>query len=102
GTGLSDGDLFGLKCLHMRCAGGASGHETDKVSPSSPENVHVIAKGTNPDDGGAQMAIFNTPGGGSVFSAGSINYVSSLPVDEHVSRITANVLRRFLSETALA
>ena len=36
GTGLKDGDLFGQASLHMRCPGGASGHETDKVSPSSP------------------------------------------------------------------
>ena len=31
GTGLKEGDLFGQKSLHMRCAGGASGHETDKA-----------------------------------------------------------------------
>lgn len=97
GTGLHDGDLFGERCLHQRCPGGASGHETDKVSASSPDGVRVLAKGTNPDDGGAEMVTFDTPGGGAVFSAGSINYVASLPVDEQVSRITANVLRRFLN-----
>ena len=32
--------------------------------------------------------------GGVVFSVGAINYVSSRPVDEFVSRITENVLRR--------
>jgi N,N-dimethylformamidase len=42
------------------------------------------------------MVAFDTPSGGMVFSAGSINYVASLPVDENVSRITGNVLRRFL------
>jgi hypothetical protein len=42
------------------------------------------------------MVTFDTPSGGTVFSAGSINYVASLPVDEHVSQVTANVLRRFL------
>ena len=96
GTGLKTGDIFGERCLHQRCPGGASGHETDKVSPSSPKNVKVIAKGLNPDDGGAEMVIFDTHSGGSVFSVGSINYVASLPVDEFVSRISANVLRRFL------
>ncbi len=96
GTGLCDGDLFGEKCLHQRCPGGASGHETDKVSASSPKTVRVLAKGTNPDDGGAEMVAFDTPGGGAVFSVGSISYVASLPVDEAVSKITANVLRRFL------
>ncbi|OWK47203.1 carboxypeptidase-like regulatory domain-containing protein [Fimbriiglobus ruber] len=96
GTGLRNGDRFGEKCLHQRCPGGASGHETDKVSPSSPANLRRLARGLNPDDGGADMVIFDTPSGGRVFSVGSINYVASLPVDEHVSAITANVIRKFL------
>ncbi len=96
GTGLKTGDIFGEKCLHQRCPGGASGHETDKVSPSSPKNLKLIAKGLNPNDGGADMLIFDTPSGGRVFSVGSINYVSSLPVDEFVSRITARVIREFV------
>jgi N,N-dimethylformamidase len=96
GTGLTTGDAFGERCLHRRCPGGASGHETDKVSPSSPATVHRLAKGLNPDDGGADLVTFDTPSGGMVFSAGSINYVAALPVDEAVSRITENVLRKFL------
>jgi N,N-dimethylformamidase len=97
GTGLRNDDLFGEKCLHMRCPGGASGHETDKISPlSSPKNVRLLAKGTNPDDGGAHMVYFDTASGGEVFSVGSITYPSSLPVDSHISTITANVLQRFL------
>ncbi len=97
GTGLKPGDTFGANSLHMRCPGGASGHETDKLSASSPKNAHVIAKGLNPDDGGAHMLTFDTPSGGAVFSVGSINYVASLPVDDAVSRITENVLRKLLS-----
>lgn len=97
GTGLRDDDMFGEKCLHQRCPGGASGHETDKRSPSSPKNTRLLAKGMNPDDGGAEMVHFDTPSGGAVFSAGSICYPSSLPVDDNISKITANVLRRFLS-----
>ena len=96
GTGLRKGDLFGEKCLHQRCPGGASGHETDKLSPSSPANVVKLAKGLNPDDGGAEMVVFDTPSGGAVFSVGSISYPASLPVDDKVSRITANVLKQFL------
>jgi hypothetical protein len=96
GTGLKTGDTFGERCLHQRCPGGASGHETDKVSPSSPGAVRRLAKGLNPDGGGADMVTFDTPSGGSVFSVGSITYVASLPVDENVARITGNVLRRFL------
>jgi hypothetical protein len=95
-TGLRSGDVFGRKCLHQRCPGGASGHETDKTSVSSPQGVQRLARGLNPDDGGADMVYFETPGGGKVFSVGSINYVASLPVDEGVSKITENVLKRFL------
>jgi hypothetical protein len=97
GTRLHRGDVFGTRSLHMRCPGGASGHETDKISRSSPDNVRLLAKGMNPDNGGADMVHFDTPSGGAVFSAGSICYPSSLPVDDTVSKVTANVLWRFLS-----
>ena len=96
GTGLRVGDSFGEKSLHMRVPGGASGHETDKISKSSPKNVVLLAKGLNADDGGAEMVVYETPSGGAVFSVGSICWPSCLPVDENVSKITANVLRRFL------
>lgn len=96
GTGLNTGDVFGQQSLHMRCPGGASGHETDKISASSPPSVQLLAKGLNPDDGGAEMTWYETPSGGAVFSAGSICYPSSLPVDDSISRVTGNVLRRML------
>ena len=60
GPGVGEGDVFGRESLHMRCQGGASGHETDKISPSSPANVRRLAKGMNPGDGGADMAYFET------------------------------------------
>jgi hypothetical protein len=96
GTGLRRGDCFGATSLHERVPGGASGHETDKVTASSPVTVERIAKGTNPDRGGAEM-IYMELGNGAVFSTGSITWVASLLTDPHVSRITANVLRRFSS-----
>jgi hypothetical protein len=96
GTGLKNGEVFGTKSLHVRCPGGASGHETDKRSASSPKNAQLIAKGANADDGGAEMVLFDTPSGGHVFSAGSICYPSSVAVDEPLSEVTANVLRRYL------
>ena len=95
GTGLAEGDAFGEASLHERIPGGASGHETDKRSPSSPAGVELLAKGLNPDEGGAELVAFETPSGGAVFSAGSICWPSSLLVDDAVSKITANVLRRF-------
>ncbi|WP_437222821.1 N,N-dimethylformamidase beta subunit family domain-containing protein [Planctomicrobium sp. SH661] len=96
GTGLKNGELFGERSLHERCPGGASGHETDKRSVYSPAKTHLLAKGLNPGDGGAEMVHFETASGRAVFSTGSINYISSLLVDDHVSRLTANVLHRFL------
>jgi hypothetical protein len=96
GTGLKNGDLFGQKSLHKRCPGGASGHETDKLSPFSPKNVQQLAHGMNPDNGGADLVYYDAAQGGGVFSAGSITWPSSLLVDAAVSQITGNVLRRFL------
>jgi len=96
GTGLKNGERFGEASLHRRCPGGASGHETDKISRHSPKGVRLLAKGTNPESGGAEMAIYEAPGGGQVFSVGSITWPSSILVDDSVSKITRNVLRRFL------
>ncbi len=98
GTGLRDGDVFGAESLHERCSGGASGHETDKMSASSPANTVLLAKGLNPDNGGAEMVYYDTASGGEVFSVGSITYPSSLLVSAAVSRLTRNVLRRFLGQ----
>ena len=96
GTGLRNGDLFGTESLHERIPGGASGHETDKMSPSSPPNTKLLAKGTNPEDGGADMTVYDTATGGAVFSVGSITWSACVLVDPYVSRITANVINRFL------
>lgn len=96
GTWLKKGDLFGTRTLHERYGHGASGHETDKISASSPKNVQLLARGLNPDEGGAHMVFFETPGGGAVFSAGSITYPAALLCDEPTSLITRNVLDRFL------
>lgn len=97
GTGLTNGDLFGERTLHERIPGGASGHETDKRSASSPANTQLLAKGINPDDGGAEMVYHEPAGGGALFSVGSITWVAALLADERVSRITRNVIERFLS-----
>jgi hypothetical protein len=95
-TGLRRGDLFGTKILHQRYGDGASGHETDKVSASSPKNLQILAKGLNPDEGGAELVCFETAKGGAVFSAGSITYPTALLCDAPTSTITANVVERFL------
>lgn len=98
GTSLRNGDLFGEKTLHERVPGGASGHETDKRSASSPVNTLLLARGINPENGGAEMVCHEPGGGGAVFSVGSMTWVAGLLVDEHLSRITRNVLDRFLHD----
>ncbi len=97
GTGLEDGDLFGQASLHRRCPGGASATRPTRSRRSSPRNIVRLAKGTNIDDGGAELTIYETANGGAVFAAGSIAWPSAILVDDHVSRITANVLERFRS-----
>ncbi|MFZ0215304.1 MAG: carboxypeptidase-like regulatory domain-containing protein [Candidatus Dormiibacterota bacterium] len=96
GTRLANGERFGEASLHERCPGGASGHETDKMNANSPPGTHLLAKGCNVDDGGAEMVIRQTPSGGAVFAVGSITWPASILVDPAVAGITRNVLDRFL------
>jgi len=100
GTGLKNGDKFGINSLHERIPGGASGHETDNRTAHTGEGFVSLAKGLNPDEpgsSGADMVYKDFPGsGGKVFSVGSMNYISSLLVDKHLSDITKNVLNHFL------
>jgi len=92
-TGLGKSDLFGENSLN---GGGASGHETDKRTENTPEDFELIARGTNPDLGGAQMVIRESAGRGIVFSVGSITYTGALSVDSNVHQITMNVLDKCL------
>jgi N,N-dimethylformamidase len=57
---------------------------------TDPDNV------TYDTDEYAPLAYYETAAGGAVFSASSIAWPSAILVDDCVSRITANVLRRFL------
>jgi N,N-dimethylformamidase len=103
--------------------GGAAGLEIDAWDPQlgSPRHALVVASSENhsntfelvneavlvahgatdgPQNPGirADMVFFETPGGGAVFSTGSIAYPGSLPCndyDNNIARLTTNVLRRF-------
>lgn len=99
GTGLKRGDVFGADSLHERCPGGASGHETDKLSASSPRNAKLLARGLNPDAGGAEVVLHETKTGGAVFSVGSITWPACVLVDKQISRITRNVIERFTASS---
>jgi N,N-dimethylformamidase len=109
---------FGLKL------GGAAGDELDRADPAlgtPPETLVVATSGGAHDDsyqraveeveemstrhGGSQdpdvradMTYLETPGGGSVFSVGSIAWTASLShasYGNNVARLTRNVLREF-------
>ncbi|CAN5678374.1 hypothetical protein BH09CHL1_BH09CHL1_01860 [soil metagenome] len=98
GTDLKPGDLFGIESLHERVHGGASGHETDKISAFAPKGTVHLAKGINIEEGGADMIVYELENGGKVFSVGSITWVASLFPDPHVPAITKNVIDRFLQD----
>ena len=107
--------------------GGAAGLEIDCVDPAlgTPPHALVVARSENHSNTyelvgeevriphGATDAIlhegihaditfFETPGGGAVFSTGSIAYAGSLSwngFDNNIARLTTNVLHRFADET---
>ncbi len=120
-NGIDDDILgdFGLS------GGGAAGFELDRADTrlGTPENAKIIASSeghsetfvlvpeellthiTNwPDEPlehllRADMIFFDTPGGGAVFSTGSITFCGSLPsndFDNNISTLLDNVMRQFL------
>lgn len=90
GTNLSNGDLIGKNGLNGVAA---SGWETDKIDKKySPSNIQLLAKGTNSGDGGADMIYYDHPGGGFVFSVGSLSFINSLIVDSTLTKIVKNAL----------
>ena len=98
GTGLTKGDLFGFETLAIRCPGGASGHETDKMDSSSPPETQLLARGTNGPGAGADLVTYMNSSGGLVISVGSINWGAGLPLDSTLSRITRNMFALALGE----
>ena len=93
GTGVEKGSLIGASGLNK---GGASGWELDKIDRrNEPAGLVHLAKGTNPWRSGADMVYFTHPGGGGVFSVGSITFGGSLAVDPVLGRMVRNVIARF-------
>jgi N,N-dimethylformamidase beta subunit-like protein len=108
--------------------GGAAGYEIDSANLDlgTPEHALIIARsenhtnayelaseevltphgatdGISTDDIHADMVFFETPGGGAVFSTGSIAYAAALcwnGFDNDLFRLTSNVLRRFRQEAS--
>ncbi len=118
GLDVTPGSRFGAEGY---MGGGAAGFELDSVNPKygTPPHALVVAKGIviHPDYAWvnedmlvhrhplpqedwscADMTFFETHAGGAVFSVGSMTYAGSLMVnggDTVLSRLTANVVRRF-------
>lgn len=99
-TGLANGDLIGKTGLTAvkDSTGGASGWETDQMDQNSPPNSVLLARGINTKGKGAEMVYYDHPGGGGVFSVGSITFGGSLAVDKDLKTMVNNVLERFLSD----
>jgi len=104
--------------------GGAAGYELDRIDEKlgTPVNARVLATSENHPDHfvlppeewlthlktwsgpppeeliRSDMVYFDCPGGGAVFSVGSITFCGSLPTngfDNNISRILENVVKRF-------
>ena len=119
--GVGDDEEIGGFGLVM---GGAAGHEIDRVDYSLGTPPHALTlatatgfpdeyqhaveevEGSDSQQGGTvspfvrgDMVFYETPGDGAVFSAGSMCWCGCLShnmYDNNVSRITDNVLRRFV------
>ena len=89
GTSLNNGDLLGEAY--------SSGHETDKMTPYSPSNCQILAKGLNPDQGAAEMTFYRHTGGGMVLSFGSLSLTTSIPVNQNIQKIIFNFINSALS-----
>jgi N,N-dimethylformamidase len=104
--------------------GGAAGFELDAYNPALGSPAHALVVASSEDHSNAfqlvneemnvsfagsdgrfspavraDMVFFEHPAGGAVFSTGSIAYVGSLAhegYDNNISRLSLNVLRRFL------
>lgn len=109
-------------------AGGASGDELDRLDTAigSPRDAVVLAQSERHDDHfmlfneelifpmigtlgstsplvRSDMVYYNSNGGGSVFSVGSINWNNSMAWDGYkndIATVTENVIREFLSRGA--
>jgi hypothetical protein len=119
GTNLKKGELFAQKSLNNYKANlnknfnvepasnpgmaplkgdGGSGWETDKITKSAPNDVILLAKGTNKHKGGADMIIRESANGNLMFSASSITFGGSLLIDIPGTILIKNVLRKALKK----
>jgi hypothetical protein len=118
GTGLRNGEIIGNSGLNIGYGNGkAAAWEIDTSNgvgatgiptgcnetlpsvppgPGLPAGLTILARGQNWREGkvwkGAEMVYYRHPGGGSVFSVGSITFGGSLIVDPMLQQIVRNAL----------
>ncbi|MBK9328820.1 MAG: hypothetical protein IPM95_05760 [Sphingobacteriales bacterium] len=88
---LKNNDEFGKCGIDGR---GTSGDETDKTNDNSPKNTVVLAKGTNPDNGGGDITIIEKKHN-AVLSFGSIACGSGLYKDKVITQMIMNFMDKY-------
>ena len=116
GFGLSGGGAAGLEIDRADLAQGTPPHALVLASSERHTDVYLMTPedmlDPTPDMSGTQspliradMVFFETPGGGAVFSTGSIAWAGAMAwsgYDNDIARISGNVLRRFVDPTPFA
>jgi N,N-dimethylformamidase len=86
---------------HALVLASSEGHsDTYYPGPEEINNASPMMDGSQNPNLRADLVFFETPGGGAVFSTGSIAWLGSLSwngFDNNVAKLTGNVLRRFLA-----
>ena len=88
---IKNGDEFGKYGIDNR---GLSGDEMDKVNDNTPKNSVLLAKGTNPDNGGGDILIIENKNN-AILSFGSIACGIGLNKDKVFTQMTKNFLERY-------
>lgn len=90
---------------HAMLLASSHGHSVNAVLvPEEQYFPHAGMNGVEHPKVRADLVYFTTPKGGAVFSAGSMTWCGSLPYndgDNNVSKMTANLLRRFAADGAV-
>jgi N,N-dimethylformamidase len=108
--GLSGGAAAGIEIDAADLRLGTPSHALVLASSERHTDVYLVVPedmldpvpglgGSEAESIHSDMVFFETPGGGAVFSTGSIAWAGAMAwngYDNHVALITANVLRRFL------
>lgn len=88
---IAIGKEFGQKGMDRR---GTSGDEMDKVNERTPKNAVILAKGTNPDNGGGDLLIIENSGN-AILSFGSIAAGSGIHYDPVITMMLRNFMQKY-------